>query len=232
MRLKEAWNELGNLPRFPLDPVRKEEIKKLVLAEVRKYQSVSNTFRTVWSLRLALSATAAAFLCATGIWMDTNALLHQQTVTTITSAGHPASWNKMLDNWRKFGISQIKLPYLPFAPTIVTSGENQLYGRARNFNAMFLNQKTGDFAIFYADNTRPSPAIKQFSENIGLAHNVMAVYYKLGGLQVMEWKNKNILCTLQTGKGFKGYTGKEMSKAQLYPTLAQLINTIGNRIGY
>ena len=109
----------------------------------------------------------------------------------------------MLHNWRKFGQHGVHLPKLPFPPTWVSSG---------------------DFLIFYADNSGRPVSISNYSINVGLSR-AAGVYSRQGGLQVLEWRYGRHLCSLQVGRGFKwNYSEKDLMQAKRYLTIPQLIS--------
>ena len=130
----------------------------------------------------------------------------------------------MLHNWRKFGQYGVHLPKLPFSPTWVSSIQANLTPKEKFFSATFVNKASGDFLIFYADNTRRPVSIANYSINVGLSR-AAGVYSRQGGLQVLEWRYGRHFCSLQVGRGFKwNYSEKDLRAAKRYLTIPQLIS--------
>ncbi len=130
----------------------------------------------------------------------------------------------MLHNWRKFGQYGVHLPKLPFAPTWVSSSQANLSRREKFFTATFVNKASGDFLIFYVDNTGRPVSISNYSINVGLSR-ARGVYSRLGGLQALQWRYGRYLCSLQVARGFKwNYAEKYLMEAKRYLTIPQLIS--------
>ncbi|MHB1629317.1 MAG: hypothetical protein ACYCVB_13245 [Bacilli bacterium] len=62
-----------------------------------------------------------------------------------------------------------------------------------------------------------------------MKHHVRAVYYKLGGLQGIEWVNAGVFGQIKTGSGMYSYASQDLlHKTKPYLTKAQIM-TLANR---
>ena len=208
---------LASLPDVPLDQARKAQIEALIVKEVRtNKRPVGLLGRASW---IGL-ATATALMCTTTIIQGN---IHEQHNASV-SRHHvkPVGWASLLANWHKFGQQGIGLPTLPFQPTSVTSSEGTLQRGGKLFTATFEDRRTGDFLIFYADNSGRPLVIENGSVNVGLS-KARGVYWRMGGLQILQWKYRRYLCSIQVGRGFKGsYTEKDLMAAKPYLNLHRM----------
>lgn len=220
-------------PDVPLEQGRRKQIEALITQEARAHSQRSRTGnRRRWfgwtpgsgnRARWLALAMATGVLCISAV-VQGNAHLSHDTVVASRHVQTPTGWSAMLKNWRKFGQYGVHLPKLPFPPTWVSSSQANLSRKEKFFTATFVNKPSGDFLIFYADNSgRPVP-ISNYSINVGLSR-ALGVYSRQGGLQVLEWRYGRYLCSLQVARGFKwNYSEKDLMQAKRYLTIPQLIS--------
>lgn len=188
-----------------------------------------------WSLGIGLVAAVAAFA-----WVGPRTT----HVTTLPTASHTYSIPLKGTLYRNLKASgfQINIPQIPFKPETVSSMEYPL-GKQKAFLVHISSKAAGsggDFIEIHSDSDgydqwiTPRVLRSEDGANVHyvlLKNGIKGVFYRIGGLQAIEWVHGTMYGEILTGNGFYSLSTQDLiHKTKSYLTEMQILRLANETI--